>query len=197
MFVRHEGTRRAASLLCLSILCGVSVRGATPVEPAAAPETSRIEGRVVRSNGKTPAEGAVVRAFHLDTGKTYSSEPAGRRGEFEISGLPYGYLDLTVETAEGVYLGNMVVNVPPGGSIAVRLALTPDSRGPADRWAELAPPGGVENHAAGVAEVRTRPHGREYWKSPAGLAIIGGSASAILLAIAASGDDEEVSPSTP
>lgn len=197
MFLPHKGTRRVTSLLCLSILCGVSVRGATPVEPAAAPETSRIEGRIVRADGKTPAQGAVVRAFHLDTGKTYSSQPAGRRGEFEISGLPYGYLDLTVETPEGVYLGNIVVNVPPGGSVAVRLTLTTDSRGPEQRWAEPAPPGGVENHAAGVAEVRTRPRGREYWKSPAGLAIIGGSASAILLAIAASGDDEEASPSTP
>lgn len=199
MLLPHRGTRLVAGLICPAILCGATVRAAAPIELPSAPETSRIEGKVVRADGKMPVERAVVRALHLDTGKTYSSEPTDRRGEFEISGLPYGYLDLTVETAEGVYLGNMVVNVPPGGSIAVRLALTPDSGEHTERWTELVRPGGPrgENRAAGVAEVRTRPRGREYWKSPAGLAIIGGSASAILLAIAVSGDGGEPSPSTP
>jgi len=200
MFLRHKGTHGLVWPVCLALLCGPSVRAAAPVESPSPPGTSRIEGKIVRADGKTPAAGAVVRAVHLDTGKTYTSAPAGRNGEFEIAGLPFGYLDLSVETKEGVFLGNIVVNVPPGGSLALRLTLSPKAGEPSEWWAEQPRPGGQEPGArpAGVAEVRTKPSGREYWKSPAGLAIIGGSVGAVLLAIAAGGGGEEAaSPSTP
>ncbi len=212
MFSHHRGTRGAVLFLCLTSVCGPWVRATDAMdamdaidamdapEVSTPPPVSRIEGKVLRSNGNTPMAGAIVSAFHLDTGKVYTSKPSDPSGEFEVEGLPYGYVDLSVETPEGVFVGNVVVNVPPGGSVGLRFSLTPYSERPGElpddrsRDAAAAPGKAV----AGVAEIRTRPRGREFWKSPAGIAVIGGSGGAVLLGIAAGGGGKQAaSPSSP
>ena len=161
--------------------------------------TGRIRGKISKADGNSPVAGAVVTAFHLETGGGFASKPTGGDGEFEITGVPFGYVDIAVDSAGGVFVGSEVVNVPPAGKVVVRLILTPYAdRSPAWRSEgerrEIVPLG---KPSTGSAEMRTRMTGREFWKSSWGIAIIGGGAGALLLAIAAGGGGSPASPSSP
>jgi hypothetical protein len=164
-------------------------------------EGADIQGKVFRADGKTAVSGAVVTAYLLDAGRTISSPPSRGNGEFELTGLPFGYADLYVETAEGVFAGNQVVNLAPGGKLAVSFQLsTYGERSPA-WWSGREPkelPGSGKK-PIGIAELRTKVRGREFWRSPGGIATLGAIGGGALLAIAAGsgGSSTAASPSTP
>ena len=82
-----------------------------PAVPPVPPSAGRLEGRILRSDGKTPVPGAVVRVCYLEGGTTFASAATSPRGEYEISGLSHGYADLSVETPEGAFLASQVVNL--------------------------------------------------------------------------------------
>ena len=58
-------------------------------------------GQVLGHDGKTPVAGALVRVSHLRTAQTLSASPTDARGHFALTGIPYGYLDVVVETPGG------------------------------------------------------------------------------------------------
>ena len=160
----------------------------------------RVKAKVLKSDGKTAIAGATVRAYHLDSGRTYPSAPTNAKGECEITGLPYGYLDLMVETGEGTFVGSQVVNISPAGTAVVSLTVTKyEERTPAwwsGKTQREIP--GTQKASQGIAEIRTKAVGREFWTSPKGIAIIGGSAAAALLLLTAGGgSSSSASPSTP
>ena len=168
----------------------------------AAQAGAQIHGKVYRSDGKTEIAGAVVSAYILETGQVVAAAPTGSSGEFDLSGLPFGYADLYVETSEGMFAGSQVVNLSPGGKLSVSLDLSVLADKPSAWWSGREPkelPGSGKK-PIGVAEVRSRVRGKEFWKTPGGIATLSAIGGAILLAIAAGGggsNETNASPSTP
>lgn len=180
-----------AALAALLLLPAGTVRAqAAPAESRTAPAPqSGIRGKVVRADG-LPVRGAVVHASSLQTGEEIVSTPTDHRGEFEISGMPHGYYDLAVETDEGLFAGNRVVNVPPAGFgvIELRVAATTTD---VDNSA-------YGNRAVGRATVERKLNRREFWRSPKGVGLLAGIGGAGLLALAAGGgSNRRETPASP
>ena len=177
-------------LVCLVLIAGPLVAAAE--ESAPAPGTARLLGEVTDPSGK-PAPGCTVLAYHLSSAQTFSSAPTDSRGNFELTGLPYGYFDVAVKSSDGLFVGSEVVNVPPGGKVAVTMSLVPASAGSAEPR-DFA---GVDERAIGVAQMGKRKTGGQFLKSPTGLAILGGVGGAALLALALSGGGDDEVPASP
>ena len=150
--------------------------------------TSKIRGKIVSADGGPAIRGSRVLAFHLSSARLYASEPV-RGGGFEIPDLPYGYYDLAVETTEGLFASTRAINLAPSGVAAIVLTIMP--YGPATAGLARTFPGS-DVEASGMAEVRQKLRGREFWKSPAGVAILAGAGGAALLFLAAGSEPEQV-----
>ncbi len=192
--------RITAGALVAALLAPLAALAAEAPAAGAPASTGRLKARIFGSNGKTPVAGAVLRAYHLDSGKVYSSSPSSSKGECELSGLPFGYVDIAIETKDATFVGNQVVNVPPSGNIAVSFTLTKYAERSPAWWGGRTPRQipGTRTESQGIAEVELKHRGREFWTGPKGIAIIGGATVAVLLAIASSGSTSStVSPSLP
>ena len=189
-----------AAAIAITLLAPGLIRAAGTGAGAGTEATAgsgKVKAKILAVDGKTPVAGATVRAFHLDSGKIFTSLPTGKNGECEISGVPFGYLDLAIETPEGTFVGNQVINVPPSGTVTVFATVTKFGERTPAWWsgknARDVP--GTRTASQGVAEVRLKEAGREFWKSPKGLAIIIGGSAVVLLAV--SGGGSSSSPSAP
>jgi hypothetical protein len=180
--------------LVFACLLSISV-AALPIHAQHTPEeikgTAKITGKVIDSDGDE-VRGARVLAVHLSSSRVFAGEPSRANGEYVITGLPYGYFDLAVEIAEEIYVSNRVVNVAPAGTAAVIFTLVPF-----DPTTEglTRPHPGSDAKPAGIARLRTKAKGREFWRSPKGVAIVSGVAGVGLLAIAAGSSAESISTS--
>jgi hypothetical protein len=190
------------ALLCVAVaivlaLPQVSMAQQTTVPPDTA--KSRIMGKLLAADGNGPLAGATVHAYHLSSETVYSSPPSTSAGDFEILGLPYGYFDMAIETPQGLFVGNQVVNVPPGGKVSLVFTAVPFAASDADAAGREFP--GSDQTSIGIAQLRERLAGRAFWRSPKGVAILASTAGVALLAIASGGDDDNdggvPSPSTP
>jgi hypothetical protein len=170
-----------------------------PAEPGshAAAARGRITGKVLAKDGKTPVAGAIVRAAHLRTGEAIASAPTDAKGEFVLDAIPYGYVDLAVETSEGGFIASQVLNVPPDGRLSVTLSLTRNEELPEGWWAGRQPRAvpGTETPAVGVAAVADR--GKGFLRSPKGIAILAGAGGLALLALSGGNDESPASPVNP
>jgi len=155
--------------------------------PADIEGRAKIKGKIVAVDGADGIRGSRVLAYHVSSARMFVSEPAGRGGGFEIRGLPYGYYDLAVETPGGLYPASQVVNVAPSGSLTLVLALAPYQPATAG-LARKFPERDVD--PSGVVEIRKKLRGREYWRSPGGIAILSGIGGIALLGLAAGSDSE-------
>ena len=161
---------------------------------AAVSATGTIEAKIeVRGQGGSP-EGTVLTAYHIDTKQVFRSEPAKEKGTVSIDGIPYGYFDLAVEMNGELYVASQVVVVPPSGKVVIRLTLEPyedDGSGTARGFQ------GSDSPVEGVARLSQKSVGKEFWRGPAGIAIITGISGAALLAIASGSDPAPISPFVP
>ena len=150
--------------------------------------TSKITGKVLDAEGKQVL-GARMLAYHLSSEQLFTSEPTGKNGECLIEGLPYGYYDLAIETPDGLFVANRVINLAPAGTAAVMFTVVPyqPSTAPSARKHP-----GSDREPYGLAKLSRKPKGREFWRSPKGVAIIAGIGGAGLLAIAIGSDSETV-----
>lgn len=186
------------SLAFVLILTSVAPAGllAQQMPDIDVPGTSVLTGEVLSADAR-PMAGARVLAYHLSTEKLYTAEPTSNRGGYQLRDLPYGYFDLAVETPDGLFVGNQVVNLPPAGKVGVVLkvgAPAPTAGGPGQ--AREFP--GSDQTAMGMAEVRERLAGRDFWRSPKGVAVIAGAGALSLLALAGSaGSTKKSSPTLP
>jgi hypothetical protein len=158
---------------------------------------SELEGRVLGPNGK-PVRGAVVAVRPLDGDVSNSSLPSDARGRFHLSALPYGWADLVVTTEKGDFLGDQAINLPPGTKVIVNFGLLETVDKPAAWWTDrrVEPPAGVAlDQVAGMAQSSQKLTGVEYWKSPAGIAILG-SVGAVALGLIAAGGGKYKAPKT-
>ena len=182
-------TTRAPRIACALVVA--LLLGAAPVPLTAAEgeiaTTSSIVGKLLL--GKRPIEGATVLAYHLATGTTYRSTPSTRSGKFELTGLEHGYYDIAIETADGLFVANQVVNVPPGGEAVARLELIPSAEA-AESPREF--PGAAEG-TAGVAQMVDKP----FAKRPVGIVLISFATVGAALAIGGGSSGGNPSPSMP
>ncbi|HEX4823532.1 MAG TPA: carboxypeptidase-like regulatory domain-containing protein [Candidatus Polarisedimenticolaceae bacterium] len=158
---------------------------------------STLTGKITGSDGK-PLRGAVVLVHSLDSEASWTSAPADRRGKYVVKGMHYGWAEVTVKTETGSFLGDQAMNLPPGKSAEINFSLIETRDKPASWWADrrVEPPKG--EHAAevaGMVQSSQKLTGVEYWKSPAGIAIIV-AVGAVALAFIASGGSYKAPAST-
>lgn len=180
-----------AALAALALLAQAPLT-AWAQEPAPEPGKARLLGRVLDTDGK-PVRGASIVAYHLSSAQTFSSAETDSQGEFEMTGLPYGYFDVAVKSPSGLFVTDEVVNLPPAGKVAMTLTLVPGGTGATE------PRGfaGLDETAVGIAQVGSRKTGGQFLKSPTGLAVLGGIGGALLLGLALSGGDDDEIPVSP
>jgi len=156
---------------------------------------SEFLGKIQSAEGKG-VEGARVLIYHLSTEELFSSEPTGRGGDFKLTDLPYGYFDVAVETPEGIFVADQVINLPPSGKATASLSLTEFEDAGSRPPREFS---GSDAESIGWARVKEKLRGKAFWKSTAGIAILAGVGGVALLALAAGGNDDETpaSPTVP
>lgn len=179
------------AVMLISLLPAMAQDGAASTEPAG---RGTIEAKIqIRGQGGSP-EGTVLTAYHIDSKQVFRSEPAKQKGTVTIIGIPYGYFDLAVELDGKLYVASQVVVVPPSGKVVVSLALEPYED---DRTGTVRSFQGSDSPVEGVARLSRKAVGKEFWRGPAGIAIITGISGAGLLAIASGSDPAPVSPTIP
>ncbi|HJQ97823.1 MAG TPA: carboxypeptidase-like regulatory domain-containing protein [Candidatus Polarisedimenticolaceae bacterium] len=164
-------------------------------EPKPAPG-SRLDGQVRMADGKSPAKGVVIEVRPLGGGGPFRSQPTDGRGRFSLRGLPYGWSEVLIAAPQGGFIGDQAINLPPGSKVEVKLTLLTRADRPETWWAErhLEPPEGLnESQVAGLAQSSQKLTGVEYWKSPAGIAILI-SATVVALAVIAGGGRDYTAP---
>jgi len=172
-------------------LTGPALAASTSQKPKKTPTPagSTLSGKIVGDNGK-PIRGAVVVVQSLDSDSSWTSLPSDRGGRFKLGGLHYGWAEVTVKTELGLFLGDVAMNLPPGKSVVVNFSLLETRDKPASWWADrrIEPPkGDTAGEIAGMVQSSQKLTGVEYWKSPAGIAIMVGVGVIALAAIAAGG----------
>lgn len=175
--------RRAFLVVLLAFPWAGMVVRAQPTEHAS--DTSQIEGKILGIDGK-PVPGARLLSYHLSSERLFTSEPTKANGECQLPPLPFGYHDLAVETADGLFVGSQVVNLGPNAKVLVVLTLYPAAGEPTGRGYA-----GSEREPIGQAQVVERTRGRAFWRSPRGVAVLAGSGAAALLLLAGGGGDED------
>jgi hypothetical protein len=193
-------SKKLALLTLVAVCCGLLPVGTTSAaEETETGGTSELTGTVTGPDEK-PLVGVSVLAYHLSSEAVFTSEPTAANGNYRIVALPYGYYDMAVQTPDGLFVANQVVNVPPKGNTVASFALSGIDLA-ADPNAS--PPRsfpGIDADPTGVASVNEKLAGREFWRSKKGVAIIAGGGAAALLLIASGGSSSSSSnpsPSTP
>jgi hypothetical protein len=151
---------------------------------------SEISG-VVQAEAGGALVGATVYAYHLSSEEVFTSTVTNAKGQYEILDLPYGYFDIAVETDEGLFLANQVINVSPSGKTVLTLGLAKYSTTDA---ADARTFPGSDAEPVGVARVEEKARGAAFWKSPAGIGIIAGGGALLLLLIASGGSSDDTPP---
>lgn len=150
-------------------------------------QTSKISAKILAKSGK-PVPGARLLVYHISSARLFQSAPTRPDGECIVPALPYGYYDLAIEAPDGLYIADRVINVAPSGASDVVFTLAAFETGTA-ALARKHP--GSERDPVGVAAMQIRARGRDFWRSPKGVAIIAGVSGAALLAIASGAEAED------
>jgi len=99
----------------------VPAASASSLQPAPA----EIRGSVLAADGLTAMRGVSVKAANMQTSEIYTSSPTGDNGAYKLTGLPAGSYDLAVETSQGLYAADMLIDAGAGSRTIVSLALKP------------------------------------------------------------------------
>ena len=216
--VRKAGAfdRIVAAFLTMAIACYWVPATAAAVSQ---PQLAEIHGNILAADGLTAVAGVSVKAANMDTRAVYTSTTTGQDGHYTLKGIPAGSYDLAVETPQGLYAANLLVDVDAGRRTAVSLALQPGVQQPPpptppaegqDKDKPKADEGkkdegkkdeGKKDDKAKQPEPqeqKKKKKGGGFWRSPGGAAIliVGGAAVLGVAANAAAGNDNE-EPMTP
>jgi hypothetical protein len=145
----------------------------------AAPAPATLTGTVYGDNVTAPLAGATVLVTDAN-GTKLSSQPTAANGGFSVSGVAPGSQRLAIETKDGVFAVATPINLAPGETKGVHLALK----------------------AAGDSEEKKKKGTGTYWTGGAKaamIAVIVGFAAAGAIGISQAGDDSqpEASPYVP
>jgi hypothetical protein len=171
------------------------------VDEPPVPGTGRLEGRVVRSDGKTPAAGAVVRICSLETDSAVGSAVADTRGQFHVEGLAQGFFEIVILAGEEAFAANQVVQISPSERKTFDFVLVPSSETPvAASGGAPRPSPCADRPPTGSAQVQSRTGGSQFFHTKKGIAItaVAGAVALLLLTSGGGGNNETpASPSTP
>ena len=182
----RRGSRVAATALLVMAMGFPALRA----QESASAGNSKIQGKITDNREKGGVAEATVIAYHLSTKAFFYSEASNPKGEYRILGLPAGYYELAVRTSEGLFVGSSIVNVAPSRMALANFTVVPfDTATPGDGIEERVFPGS-EGTVTGAAKVDKKKTKREFWRSPKGIAILGGAGTVALFAIVDSGNDE-------
>ncbi|MBI4161909.1 MAG: carboxypeptidase regulatory-like domain-containing protein [Acidobacteria bacterium] len=108
----------------LSVLMAtvLPARGAAP-DAVPGEGSNTVVGLVFRPDRITPAVRAVVSAYHLETGKVFSSVPTKGAGGYTLTGLPDGFYDMAIEADGSFYAVQDMLEIRGGGPRSIKLAL--------------------------------------------------------------------------
>lgn len=121
----REARRRSliGRMLLLTVVAGIAL-GPQGLSLAAGPAGNvQIRGVIFSGQAQEPVEAARVYAVHLDTKQVFTSAPSTAAGEYALTGLPFGYYDMAIETTDGLYLSNRVINAPAGEKVEFSMVL--------------------------------------------------------------------------
>jgi hypothetical protein len=194
MFFSHRVFRIALASILAAFLAfppsAFAKAGGKAEKPVPTPPGTRVEGRVLGGDGKTPVRGAVLEVRSIEGDKSWKSLPTDRNGRFQMKGLDYGWAEIVITTGKGEFIGDQAINLPPGTKVGVSFTLLDTADRPESWWTERRvelPKDIAANEVSGMAATSQRLTGVEYWKSPAGLAILIGGGVLALGLIAAGG----------
>ena len=114
------GQTLTAALLLFACFVTLTAPTLAKEEEPAVPN-SEIRGKVIGTDGK-PASGIEVFAYHLATEETFSAT-TNAKGEFKLTGLPYGYFDMAARSSAGLFVSGQVANVSRTGKNMVDFQL--------------------------------------------------------------------------
>jgi hypothetical protein len=206
------GDRIVAALLTVTLagtwIPSTALASTTLVAPSA--RAAEIRGSILGADGLTTIAGVTVKAAHMATHQIYTSNLTGTDGTYKLSDLPAGSYDLAVQTPQGLFAADALVEAKEGRRTTVSLAIRADRQDPPPQPPPDAPKEGEKppeqkpdekKPEEGKKEGEKPPEpqaekppkkGGGFWRSPAGaaIAIVAG---AVLVGVAASsavGDDE-------
>lgn len=184
--VFHQVVAAAMVLLC-----------AAPPAAFAQETGSRLSGRILQ--GGQPLAGAEVLAYHLSTEELFTSDPTGPGGQYSLEALPYGYFDLAVESADGIFVADQVFNVAPASKSVLTFNLVLFSAGEPGSVEDRRSFPGTEDEPIGVARVEEKLKGADFWTSKRGIAILAGAGGLALLLLVGGGGSSttDTSPANP
>jgi hypothetical protein len=156
--------------------------------------SSELSGRILSYPDGGELAGAKILAYHLSTEELFTSEPTTGGGQYSLTGLPYGYFDIAVETAEGIFVADQVVNIAPSTKAVLTLTLVLFSTGDPGSVEDRRTFPGTEDDPVGVARAEEKMRAADFWTSKKGIAIMAGGGAAVLLLLSGGGSS---SPSTP
>jgi hypothetical protein len=186
--------RRRSLSFSLALILALTVM---PAPLAAEVDTgSELSGRILSLAGAEVA-GASLLAYHLSTEELFTSDPTGGGGEYNLTGLPYGYFDLAIQTADGIFVADQVVNIAPSAKSVLTLTLVPFSASDPGSVDDRRAFPGTEDEPIGVARVEEKMRGAEFWRSKKGVAILAGGGAAALLLLSGGGSSSSQSPVNP
>jgi hypothetical protein len=176
--------------------------------------SAEIRGNVLSADGLTGIAGVSVKAAHLETRQIFTSGNTLKDGTYTLAALPPGTYDLAVETPQGLYVADILVDAEPGRSSVVSLALRPAAPGQSDVQSDPNAEQGQEGQKEGEkkaddakekegqppaqppeppAEKKKKKKGGGFWRSPGGAAIgiVGGAVLIGIGANSSTNDDNE------
>ncbi|MCP3978572.1 MAG: carboxypeptidase regulatory-like domain-containing protein [bacterium] len=168
---------RRAFLSCALIFCLTGVSFAAGVEAG----MGSLTGSVVWSDSKEPLSDATVYVGDRATGEVLTSTRTTDEGSFDVSGLPASSYRLAVETGGGLYPISTAVQISPGQSRRLHVAVLRNQDLP------NAQPSGNEPGGAGFT----------IWNNPltASFVVIGSAVVVGLLVDELTDDEDSVSGS--
>jgi hypothetical protein len=193
-----NSTMKCRSLsYALALALILSAMPAPLAEETAGGGSSELSGRILSSPDGAEAAGATILAYHLSTEQLFTSDPTSGGGQYSLTGMPYGYFDLAVETAEGIFVADQVVNIPPSATAVLTLTLVLFSAGDPGSVEDRRAFPGTEDDPIGVARVEQKLRAGDFWSSKKGVAMLATGGGVALLLLAGGGGSSPRSPSNP
>jgi hypothetical protein len=210
--MRKAGTldRFVAGVLTVTLagyfVPATAIASTPPAVSAPVSAHAEIRGNVFGADGLTAIPGVTVKAAHMETQRVYTSDSTGADGVYRFRDLPPGSYDLAVQTAQGLFAADALVEAKAGRRTTVSLAIRPAARQEekpeeqeGEKPAEQTPEEGKkegEEPADKPAEPQAQKPPKKsggFWRSPAGaaVAIVAGAVVVGVAANSAVGDDEE------
>ena len=190
------GTRQASVAFLLVLLMAAPPGASSQAVAAEVVSANILAGQILQPGGDLPAGGATVRAYHISTGRPFSTVTTQDSGSYLLLELPDGSYEFSIELDGMQYFALEILTVT--GGMRQRMSFQLSTKKVPDTLIErLAHLGLDDLRVDGVAELRS---------NAVGLATAGKGRQVLVLTLVALGsgyllyelfEDDDVSPSGP